>query len=52
MGVSDGGPSSMEFAVWFPEKTAGLIAFFEAFSYSKDLTGTDAQIIDVSDFGL
>ena len=35
MGISGGGPSSMEFAAKFPEKTLGLIAF-EAVSYSED----------------
>ena len=50
MGVSGGGPSSLEFAAKFPEKTHGLIAF-EAVSYAEDFTETDAEIISASDFG-
>jgi len=51
MGVSGGGPSSLEFAAKFPEKTHGLIAF-EAVSYAEDFTETDAEIIGASDFSL
>ena len=51
MGVSGGGPSSLEFAAKFPEKTHGLIAF-EAVSYAEDFTETDAEIINASDFSL
>ena len=51
MGVSGGGPSSLEFAAKFPEKVHGLIAF-EAVSYAEDFTETDAEIIGASDFSL
>ena len=51
MGVSGGGPSSMEFAARYPERTLGLIAF-EAVSYSEDYSETDADIIKASDLGL
>jgi len=51
MGVSGGGPSSLEFAAKFPEKVHGLIAF-EAVSYAEDFTETDAEIISASDFSL
>jgi|TARA_B110000196_G_scaffold202001_1_gene173032 pimeloyl-ACP methyl ester carboxylesterase len=51
MGVSGGGPSSMEFAARFPEITMGLIAF-EAVSYSQDFREVDADIIQASDLGL
>ena len=51
MGVSGGGPSSLEFAAKFPEKTHGLIAF-EAVTYAEDFTETDAEIIGASDFSL
>jgi pimeloyl-ACP methyl ester carboxylesterase len=51
MGVSGGGPSSLEFAAKFPEKTHRLIAF-EAVSYAEDFTETDAEIIGASDFSL
>ena len=51
MGVSGGGPSSLEFAAKFPERTHGLIAF-EAVSYAEDLTETDSGIIGASDFSL
>ena len=51
MGVSGGGPSSLEFAAKYPEKTHGLITF-EAVSYAEDFTETDAEIIDASDFSL
>ena len=49
MGVSGGGPSSIEFAAKFPEKTHGLIAF-EAVSYAEDFAEI-AEIIGASDFG-
>ncbi len=51
MGVSGGGPSSLEFAARYPEKTLGLISF-EAVSYSEDFTEKDAQFIQSSDIGL
>ena len=51
MGVSGGGPSSLEFAAKFPEKVHGLITF-EAVSYAEDFTETDAEIIGASDFSL
>ena len=51
MGVSGGGPSSMEFAARYPERTLGLIAF-EAVSYSEDYSETDADLIEASDLGL
>jgi len=51
MGVSGGGPSSLEFVAKFPEKVHGLIAF-EAVSYAEDFTETDAEIIGASDFSL
>jgi len=51
MGASGGGPSSLEFAAKFPEKTHGLIAF-EAVSYAEDFTEADAEIISASDFSL
>ena len=51
MGVSGGGPSALEFAAKFPERTHGLIAF-EAVSYAEDFTETDAEIIGASDFSL
>ena len=49
MGVSGGGPSSIEFAAKFPEKTHGLIAF-EAVSYAEDFAEI-AEISGASDFG-
>ncbi|TWX45547.1 alpha/beta fold hydrolase [Colwellia hornerae] len=51
MGVSGGGPSSLEFAAHFPENTYGLIAF-EAVSYADDFAETDSETIGTSDFGL
>ena len=51
MGVSGGGPSSLEFVAKFPEKVHGLITF-EAVSYAEDFTETDAEIIGASDFSL
>jgi pimeloyl-ACP methyl ester carboxylesterase len=51
MGVSGGGPSSIEFAAKFPENTHGLIAF-EAVSYAEDLNKVDDEIINASDLGL
>jgi pimeloyl-ACP methyl ester carboxylesterase len=49
MGISGGGPSSMEFAARFPEKTLGLIAL-EAVSYSEDYAKDDEAIMNNSDF--
>jgi pimeloyl-ACP methyl ester carboxylesterase len=52
MGISGGGPSSMEFAAKFPEKTLGLIAF-EAVSYSEDYENKfpdDESMMNGSDF--
>jgi len=53
MGISGGGPSSMEFAALFPERTMGLIAY-EAVSYSEDYSSNtqDADILEASDFKL
>ncbi|MDB3994296.1 alpha/beta hydrolase [Gammaproteobacteria bacterium] len=54
MGISGGGPSSMEFAAKFPEKTLGLIAF-EAVSYSEDYTNKfpeDESMLNGSDFSM
>ena len=54
MGISGGGPSSMEFAAKFPEKTLGLIAF-EAVSYSEDYTNKfpeDESMLNRSDFSM
>ena len=54
MGISGGGPSSMEFAAKFPEKTLGLIAF-EAVSYSEDYANKfpdDESMMNGSDFGM
>jgi len=51
MGVSGGGPSSLEFAARYPHKTLGLISF-EAVSYSEDFTEKDAEFIKGSDIGL
>ena len=54
MGISGGGPSSMEFAAKFPEKTLGLIAF-EAVSYSEDYANKfpdDESMMNGSDFSM
>lgn len=54
MGISGGGPSSMEFAAKFPEKTLGLIAF-EAVSYSEDYANKfpeDESMLNGSDFSM
>ena len=54
MGISGGGPSSMEFAAKFPEKTLGLIAF-EAVSYSEDYANKfpdDESMMSGSDFSM
>ena len=41
-GISGGGPSSMEFAAAFPERTLGLIAL-EAVSFSENLSDEEAR---------
>ena len=51
MGVSGGGPASMEFAANFPDKTLGLIAL-EAVSFSEDFRAVDSEIFDSSDVSL
>jgi len=54
MGISGGGPSSMEFAAKFPEKTLGLVAF-EAVSYSEDYANKfpdDESMMSGSDFSM
>ena len=51
LGVSGGGPSAIEFAAAYPEKTIGLIAL-EAVSLSTYLTQEDEALIGGSDFGL
>lgn len=51
MGVSGGGPSSMQFAARFPQSVYGLI-LFEAVSYSQDFTKEDEELINASDFAL
>ena len=54
MGISGGGPSSMEFDAKFPEKTLGLIAF-EAVSYSEDYANKfpdDESMMNGSDFSM
>ena len=54
MGISGGGPSSMEFAAKFPEKTLGLIAF-EAVSYSEDYANKfpdDESMMNGSDLSM
>ena len=47
-GISGGGPSSMEFAAAFPERTLGLIAL-EAVSFSENLSDEDAAGLEFSD---
>ena len=51
MGVSGGGPSSIQFAARFPQSVYGLI-LFEAVSYSQDFTKEDEELINASDFAL
>ena len=48
IGISGGGPSSMEFAAAFPERTLGLVAL-EAVSFSEDLSDEDAAGLEFSD---
>ena len=48
VGVSGGGPSSMEFAAAYPDRTLGLIAL-EAVSFSEDLSEEDAAGLELSD---
>ena len=48
IGISGGGPSSMEFAAAFPERTLGLVAL-EAISFSEDLSDEDAAGLEFSD---
>ena len=47
-GVSGGGPSAVEFAAAYPDKTLGLIAL-EAVSFSEDLSEEDAAGLEFSD---
>jgi len=48
VGVSGGGPSAIEFAAAYPDKTLGLIAL-EAVSFSEDLSEEDATGLEFSD---
>lgn len=48
IGVSGGGPSSMEFAAAYPNSTLGLIAL-EAVSFSEDFSEEDLELIEASD---
>jgi len=48
IGISGGGPSSMEFAAAFPERTLGLVAL-EAVIFSEDLSDEDAAGLEFSD---
>ena len=48
VGVSGGGPSAVEFAAAYPDKTLGLIAI-EAVSFSEDLSEEDAAGLEFSD---
>ena len=47
-GISGGGPSSIEFAAAFPDRTLGLLAL-EAVSFSIDLSDEDAAELEFSD---
>tara|TARA_B100000795_G_scaffold244304_1_gene208743 strand:- start:470 stop:1417 length:948 start_codon:yes stop_codon:yes gene_type:complete len=48
VGVSGGGPASMEFAAKYPKTTLGLIAL-EAVSFSDNFKDADSEIIESSD---
>ena len=48
MGISGGGPTSIEFAASYPEKVMGLVAL-EAVSFSEELSDADASGLEVPD---
>ena len=48
MGISGGGPTSIEFAASYPEKVMGLVAL-EAVSLSEELSDADASGLEVPD---
>ena len=48
MGISGGGPTSIEFAASCPEKVMGLVAL-EAVSFSEELSDADASGLEVPD---
>ena len=48
MGISGGGPTSIEFAASYPEKVMGLVAL-EAVSFSEELSDADVSGLEVPD---